>query len=161
MSKVRSLTQRAQSLGLTVILSGLSVGMAAGAPVFWIEGPRPVAILLGAMSILMAFVARTFRWFEVTVSEEGLTYRWAGFRPRTVPLADIESVEVVKYPWLYGYGWRFVGRTVAYSMPFARRALAVGLRRGSFNRYLFTLPACEEAREVLAGPLSSRAPERS
>ncbi|HVY62624.1 MAG TPA: hypothetical protein VHF22_13275, partial [Planctomycetota bacterium] len=94
-------------------------------------------------------LAHALRFFDIAVDADGIRYGWAGFRGGRIALDDVASVEVVRYPWIYGYGWRIAGRGVAYSIPFEREALLVRRKSGFLNRYYFTLAAPEAAREAI------------
>ena len=138
---------------ITMALPAIAAAVAA-ALAYLREGALAPAIALAGASVLLAAFAYAMRWFEVSIDRRAMTYRWAGFPRGRVNLAEIVEVAVVPYPYFRygGWGWRvgFGLRSVAYSVPFKRRALSVRTSRGFVRRRDFTLERCEEAREVLA-----------
>lgn len=71
-------------------------------------------------------VNRDTAWVEL--DDEALTFRYGWFEEQ-VPLAEVEAVEAMSWPWYYGVGLRIApGRTLGL-VGSTQEVVAVGLRR--------------------------------
>ena len=59
-----------------------------------------VMLILGTALLLFATL-------KVTISDDWLEIRLGiGIIRKKIPLKDIQSAQVINYPWYYGWGWR-------------------------------------------------------
>lgn len=91
-------------------------------------GAHPLLLLVLG---LLAFVLVMFSSMTVMVTVSSLVFWFGpGILRKTVPLADITRVEVVRNPWYYGWGIRFTPRGMLYSVA-GLDAVELGRRDGS------------------------------
>jgi len=77
-------------------------------------GAHPLLLLLLG---LLAFALVMFSSLTVMVTASSLVFWFGpGILRKTVPLAEISQVEVVRNPWYYGWGIRFTPRGVLYAV---------------------------------------------
>jgi hypothetical protein len=146
-----------QPTGIVVLLAAIAIAQATGAAAAFAKGaPIALSIVLGGAALIVVYIAFALRWFEVTIDAAGVRYGWAGFPGGAIPAEEVVSAEAARYPWIYGYGWRVAGRTICYSMPFAREALAIGRSRGVFRRYLFTVSDPRLAADAVRAAVGGR-----
>lgn len=78
------------------------------------HGPHPA--LMGAIAVLV-LVGVVFSSLTVMITPSSLVFWFGpGVLRKTVPLAEIASVESVRSPWYYGIGWRITPRGMLYSV---------------------------------------------
>jgi hypothetical protein len=78
------------------------------------HGPHPA--LMGALAVLVLFSV-VFSSLTVMITPSSLVFWFGpGVLRKTVPLADIASLESVRSPWYYGVGWRITPRGMLYSV---------------------------------------------
>jgi len=64
-------------------------------------------ILLGAGAVILFFMLLTFSSLNVEIINGELKVKFGlGIITRSFPIPDIESAEIVKNPWYYGWGVR-------------------------------------------------------
>ena len=77
-------------------------------------GAHPLLLLLLG---LLAFVLVMFSSLTVMVTASSLVFWFGpGILRKTVPLAEVSQVEVVRNPWYYGWGIRFTPRGMLYAV---------------------------------------------
>lgn len=104
---------RHKQFGTVLVL----VSAAAILLVLIVAGPLGTHPLILLVLGLLAFALVMFSSLTVMVTASSLVFWFGpGILRKTVPLADITQVEVVRNPWYYGWGIRFTPRGMLYAV---------------------------------------------
>jgi hypothetical protein len=91
------------------------------------SGQTLIAAWVAAFVLLVTFL---FSRLNVGVTDRDLIVRFGpGWQVRKVPLEMIEDVNVVRYPWYYGYGIRLTPKGTLYNVS-GNEAVQLRLRGG-------------------------------
>ena len=59
------------------------------------------------VTLILGIALLLFATLKATISDDWLEIRLGiGIIRKKIPLRDIQSAQVIKYPWYYGWGWR-------------------------------------------------------
>jgi len=87
-------------------------------------------LVAAAVAVFVLLVTFLFSRLNVEVTERDLVVRFGpGWQVKKVPLEIIEDVNVVRYPWYYGYGIRLTPMGTLYNVS-GNAAVQLRLRGG-------------------------------
>ena len=96
------------------IIAAMAVAVVAIIALLGPTAAHPAMLIVFGALLLVAVV---FSSLTVQVSASSLVFWFGpGVLRRQVPLAEVESVEVVRNPWYWGVGWRLTPRGMLYSV---------------------------------------------
>lgn len=114
--------------------------------------PAGTILILAAVGMSVLLIAFLFSRLHVEVTEQDLIVRFGpGWQAKKVPLEMIEEIDVVQYPWYYGWGIRLTPKGTLYNVSGTR---AVHLRLGNGNQLLVGSDEPERLAAVLVAQKS-------
>lgn len=125
-----------------MIAVGSTIVLLAGAAItVWFAGaPVGVAVLLGALTLVLFAMMLATSAFHVRVDREGLTVvSLLGFPRFHVPLSDIRGVAVGEVSPMGEFGGYGIRSTVGASGVVLRRGPAITITRTSGRRFVVTV----------------------
>jgi len=142
-------TLYSQSQSGTVIRAFIGGGGMLIALLMAFRGEVRIASGVGMFALVVTFL---FNRLNVEVTEQHLIVRFGpGWRVRKIPLEHIESVNVTRYPWYYGYGIRLTPKGTLYNVS-GNDAVQLRLRGG--KKVLVGSDEPERLASILAARIS-------
>ncbi len=137
---------------VTIIMVLLAAVLPAIAFYFALEtaaGQEAVILQVSSVVVALFFIAvlATFYAFHIQVDDQAVTHWFGwGFLRKSIPLEQIESVEIVDNPWYYFWGVKSIPGGWFYAIAPGGRSIELNLKDGKKIRLGSRQPEAIKAR---------------